>query len=115
MNKQRFSIISFVLGAAALVSFNAGAAGTAANSEPWPLETPAMVYFGDTDSSGTGPSRPDAVAKLAFGDPTDQNGPAALASSGIVDTQLAQLRPDVPAPQADIMLAHSGGAAAGMH
>ena len=120
MSKQRFSVIRFIpliLGATALASLNAHAAAPAAGGDPWPVETPAMVYFGDTDSSGANPGRADVAATAGFRDPSQQDGPVVLAQSSMVDSQLQALRPSTPAEQREpaTMLAHSGGAAAGMH
>ena len=113
MNKH-FGKIAITLGAAALFSFHAQAAGVAAGTtaDAWPVEAPASVYFGDTDSSAGAARSPDVAATVSFANPADQDGPVVLARSSIVDTQ--RLEAGEPAAT---MLAHNGqgGSAAGMH
>lgn len=114
MNKH-FSKIVFVLGAAAFASFQAQAAAAA---DPWPVESAAQVYFGDTD--GSGPRTPDVPAAVAFSESVEPDGPVATASASIVDPQGLDLRDPMLAgqdQQAATALARKddGGSAAGMH
>ncbi len=120
MNKQAFRNIAVILGAAALFSFHAQAADAGAQADPWPVETPAQIYFGDTDNYGTGPRRPDVPATVGFGNPAEQDGPVVTASSSIVDSQRLELRDRMLAEQreqAATALAHkdSGGSGRGMY
>lgn len=119
MNKH-FGKLVISLGAFALLSFHAAQADGAAAADPWPVETPAQIYFGDTDNYGTGPRRPDVAATAGFGDPAEQNGPVVTASAAIVDSQRLELGERMVAEQRAreaTMLAHggNGGTAVGMH
>lgn len=119
MSKHVSRNIAVILGAAALFSFQARAANAGAQADPWPVETPAQVYFGDTDNYGTGPRRPDVPAAVGFGDPAEQDGPVVTASSSIVDSQRLELRDRMLAEQrnqAATALAHKdGGSGRGMN
>jgi len=117
MNKQAFRNIAVVLGAAALLSFHAQAADAAGNAgDPWPVEAPARIYFGDTENYGTGPRRADVPARVGFGEPAEQDGPLVTASSSIVDSQRLELGERLLAEQrarAATALAHKDGGGSG--
>jgi len=116
MSKPFSRSTAVILGAAALLSFHAQAADAGAQADPWPVEVPAQVYFGDTDNYGTGPRRPDVAASVGFGDPAAQDGPVVTASSSIVDSQRLELRDRLLAEQrqrAATALAHRDGGGSG--
>jgi len=90
-----FTKTILVAGAAAVLCLNAHAAAPNDTAEPWPTESPARVYFGETDHSGTTPGQPDVQATVSFQRPdipadvslgreTSSEGPcaAALANAG---------------------------------